>query len=99
MLCLASICYPSEKSSHLSCSKNGHIALTLPQEGQITSREVILLLCFACSQVKDTVSYPATCFQHCVDSWKVQRCLIAGNTTHINILIMYETKYIQETDT
>lgn len=54
--------------SHLSCSKDSHIALILPEEGQVTSREVILLLSFACGQVKDAVPYPVTSFQHCVDS-------------------------------
>lgn len=59
--------------SYLSGSKDGHVALTLSQKGQITGGEVILLLSFACSQVKDTVPYPVTSFQHRMDSWKVEK--------------------------
>ena len=68
---LQKTCHLFGRLSHLSCSKDGHIALTLAQEGQITSGEVIFLFSFACGQVKDTVPYPVTSFQHCVDSWKM----------------------------
>lgn len=90
MLCSATTKrYLFVKSSHLSCSKDGHVALTLPQEGQITSRKVILLLCFARGQVKDTVSYPATSFQHCMDSCKKKK--VASNE-----IIIYAKKYKQK---
>lgn len=61
------------RASHLSCSKDGHIAFTLSQKGQVTCRKVIFLLCFASGQVKDTVPHPVTSFQHCVDSWNMDR--------------------------
>lgn len=59
---------------HLPSSKDGHVALTLPEEGQVTGREVILLLSFACSQVKDTVPHPVASLQHCMDSWRRKTC-------------------------
>lgn len=68
----AKTCHLFGRLSYLSCSKNGHIALTLAQEGQVTGWEVILLFSFACGQVKDTVPHPVTSFQHCVDSWKTE---------------------------
>lgn len=63
--------------SHLSCSEDGNITLTLPKEGQVASREVILLFSFARGQVKDTVPYPVTSFQHCVDSWKIREIFMS----------------------
>lgn len=61
-------CIEQWRGADLSCSEYCYVAFTLPQEGQVTGGEVILLLCFACGQVKDTVPHPVTSLQHCVDS-------------------------------
>lgn len=76
----AKTCHLFGRWSHLSCSENGNVALTLPQEGQVARGEVILLFSFACGQVKDTVPYPVTSFQHCMDSWKIEKYLKFANT-------------------
>ena len=95
-------CTSQWSSAHLASSEDGHITLTLPQEGQVTGGEVILLLSFACGQVKDTVSYPVTSFQNCVDSWEVGRekerkrwiCLSAFH--FIQILLLRMPKDLQD---
>lgn len=58
--------------SHLASSEDGHITLTLAKKGQVTGREVILLLRFSGGQVKDTVPYPAAGFQHSMNSCRAQ---------------------------
>ena len=56
-------------TAYLSCGEDAHVALALPQEGQVTGGKVVLLLGLARGQVKDAVPDPAACFQHRMHSW------------------------------
>lgn len=53
---------------YLASGENGHITLALAQKGQVTCREMILLLGFASGQVKYTVPNPTSCFENSMDS-------------------------------
>lgn len=56
------------KALYLASGEDGHVTLALAQKGQVTRREMILLLGFASGQVKYTVPNPTSCFENSVDS-------------------------------
>lgn len=49
---------------YLSSSENGYIPLILTKESNAACREIILLFCFSCSKIKDTVPYPISSLQN-----------------------------------